>query len=109
MLAGSVTGGIPGSGTDRSATGPGTCQAAGCAVARRCEAGAVAGRDARADAEPSVSAAPPQPTVKTVAATATVMARRLNWVQHPALGSARRPVLLIADPPRGVIPYPHRG
>src|SRR5260370_33282348 len=97
MLAVSVTGGIPASGADRSATGPATCPAAGCAVA---------GRDARDDAEPSVSAAAPQPTVKTVAATATAMARRRNWVQHPALASARSPLLPIVDPPRRATPYP---
>src|SRR6478752_8471275 len=96
MFAGSVTGGIPASGTDRSGTGPATCQLAdGCGegwARGRC---AVAGRDVWVEADGPGSVAVQETTVKTGAANTTVKARRVGPAQRPAFASAGQPVLVI--------------
>src|SRR5512146_3296105 len=101
MFAGSVTGGIPASGTDRSDTGPATCQLAdGCGdgwVRGRC---AVAGRDVWVEADGSGPVAVQETTVKTGAANTTVKARRVGPAQRPAFASAGQPILVIPIAPR---------
>src|SRR5215472_3354262 len=94
MFAGSVTGGIPGSGTDRSATGPATGQlAAGCGDGgdvTACRGGAAVRCGARAGAALSRPAATRQVTVTTAAKATTATARPASRRQRLARGSADR-------------------
>jgi hypothetical protein len=96
MFAGSVTGGIPASGTDRSDTWPATCQLGdGCGegwARGRC---VVAGRDVWVEADGPGPVAVQETTVKTGAANTTVKARRVGPAQRPALASAGQPILVI--------------
>src|SRR5215831_4007852 len=96
MFAGSVTGGIPASGTDRSDTGLATCQLAdGLGEGwdrREC---VVAGRDVWVEADGPEFVAVQETTVKTGAANATVRARRVGPAQRPALASAGQPIPVI--------------
>src|SRR5262249_56673123 len=114
MFAGSVTGGIPGSGTDRSATGLATGQLAarggdgGDVTA--CRAGGTVRCGARAWARWSVSP-PARKTIVTTAAAAaaaTTRARPLNKAQRLALAFSRRPGPLIAILTAALSPYPVR-
>src|SRR6516162_8835758 len=77
MFAGSVTGGIPGSGTDTSDTGPATCQVTvGLDAERvgeaRSAAGWVAPAGAEADAGVSVCDAGRKITAKTATTPVTI-------------------------------------
>src|SRR5215472_12351296 len=110
MFAGSVTGGIPGSGTDRSATGPATGQlAAGCGdggdvTASR--AGSAVRCGARAGAALSRPAATRKATVTTAARATTATASPASQRRRLAGGSADRCVPLVALLTAAPLPAP---
>src|SRR5258708_6010881 len=108
MFAGSVTGGIPASGTDRSDRELVTCQEAGLGEARACWGGAAARCGAGAVAPWSLSAAGRRAIVTTAAAAAAIKARPPNQAQRLALGPACRPIALIAILTVVLVPYPAR-
>src|SRR5579864_2284874 len=99
MFAGSVTGGIPGSGTDRSATGLATGQlAVGCDAGggvTECRAGAAVRCGAGAGAGLSRPAPARRATVTTAARATTATARPASQGQRPARGSADRCMPLV--------------
>src|SRR5258708_28295797 len=97
MFAGSGTGGIPGSGTDRSATGPATGQVTAVLDAERAgESRTELGWGVRAGADAGVCEAGRKSSTPTAtAATDTPQ----NHTRRLARRPAGQPTLLIAHPP----------
>src|SRR5260221_12763250 len=108
MFAGSVTGGIPASGTDRYERELVHCQETGLGAARACWGDAAARCGARGVAAWSLSAAGRRAIVTTAAAAAAVKARPPNQTQRLALGSACRPIALLAILTAVLLPCPAR-
>src|SRR6516162_11948470 len=99
MFAGSITGGIPGSGTDRSDRGSATGQvAAGCETGRAREAEAAAGCGVPAAPGLAVSAAGWKTRTTTATTTARVTPRPPSQTQCLVCGSDGQPTLPMPDP-----------
>src|SRR5580704_12049210 len=103
MLAGSVTGGIPGSGVDRSAIGLSTCHVAGGDDTRRTgEERTVARSGGRVDAEWRLSEVGRKTTANTATTAVTVRNTPPSQARRRVRRSASQPILSIPILPSGL-------
>src|SRR5580704_987300 len=103
MLAGSVTGGIPGSGVDRSAIGLSTCHVAGGDdTGRTGEERAVARSGGRVDAEWRLSEVGRKTTANTATTAVTVRNTPPSQARRRVRRSAGQPILSIPILPSGL-------